>query len=148
MRRRVRRLAVVLVAVVAAFAVVLPATATAAPASVTACKSGLTNQENEAWGWAKVVTEWCYSGGHVTSRHSERHAQISAGGYLQGWLKVETSWRYSACHNYNGYWNHNCLTRAEVHAWNKDNGQFFSCIHTRIYGNGAHSRLITQGLCP
>jgi hypothetical protein len=112
-----------------------------------ACKYDLTNQHNNnGFGWAKVVTDWCYSGGHVTSRHSEKHAQVTGWGYYNGYTGVITRWEYSACHNYNGYWNHNCLTRAEVVAYGSRSEA--ACIHTRIYGNGNHSRLITNGGCP
>jgi len=135
----------VLVGVVAA--TVLLTGASAAPASA-ACKRGLNNQVNEVFGWAKTVTEWCYFGGHVTSRHSQKHWKGSLGGFIAGYRLVTTRWATSRCHDYNGIWNHNCLTRAEIHAWKIDGSQDFWCIHTRIYGNGAHKRAVTPGNCP
>ena len=131
---------------IAFVAAALLAVATPAPAAA-ACKRGLTNQLNDVFGWAKVVTQWCYSGGTVTSRHSQKHAQVSVLGYARGYLSVTTRCTYTKCHNYNGYTNHNCLTHAQVHAAKADYSQGWWCIQTRIYGNGAHRRAITPGLC-
>jgi len=144
------------IGLVAVSAAVLPAAASFVPqggnplfggVAEAACKYNLTNMHTQnGYGWAKVVTDWCYSGGHVTSRHSEKHCQISGWGYSIGYSGCRTTWRYSNCHNYNGYWNHNCLTRAEVFAYG--HRYEIACIHTRIYGNGDHRRLITDGYCP
>lgn len=117
-----------------------------------ACKYGLTNKADRWWAWAQVVTNWCYDGVHVTSRHSVPSWGMKAlgsanGVYYRSW---DSGWKYSQCHYYNGIWNHNCLTRYQF-SWgslNKWIGPWVICIHTRIYGNGYHHRLITDGPCP
>lgn len=117
----------------------------------------LTNRAERWWGWAYVRTGWCYSGGHVTARHSALDQGVTLLGRAFSY-QVPPSYatkqnKYSACHYYNGYWNHNCLTRFEFTWWSfppKPGADPVErvCIHTRIYGNGAHSRLITDGPCP
>jgi hypothetical protein len=109
---------------------------------------GLRNTFDHWWFKAEVVSNWCYDGKHVTSRHSVSGAQVTSPlGVLAGWFFVETHWAYSACHYYNGIWNHNCLTKREYNLFNGHTGDPASiCIGTRIYGNGYHHRNIIQGV--
>jgi hypothetical protein len=114
------------------------------------CKSGLTNKAERWWAWGKVVTQWCYRRGHVISRHSSPSQGKKAAGYAWGFqdLPLSTGFTYSECHDFNGYWNHNCLTRYQVSHWSRFFGVYSFCIHTRIYGNGRHRRRVTDGDCP
>lgn len=112
-----------------------------------ACKTALWNHFDKWWFEAGVITDWCYSGGHVTSRHSRAGGNVTNLGILAGWVLTDQHWEYSKCHNYNGYWNHNCLTQREFNlvAIGVDLPKSI-CIETRIYGNGAHHRHITESL--
>jgi hypothetical protein len=115
------------------------------------CKSGLTNIFSNVFISAKVVTDWCYSGGNVTSRHSVPSASVTNAGHAAGWREGAAEWTYSACHSFNGYHHHNCLTRRQFSFHNIYLPPFVPhvgvCIHTRIYGDGNHSRDITTD-CP
>ena len=169
-RQRSRLNKLLIVGLVATAASLLPATGSFVPrdsgnllfgdVAQAACKwngkpgpGSLTNRAERWFGWAYVRTGWCYSGGHVTSRHSVPDFGVSTLGFLSGTRTWVFGWAYTDCHDYNGYWNHNCLTRGQF-KWVKSclgGGlctQAVICIHTRIYGNGAHSRLITEGRCP
>jgi hypothetical protein len=112
-----------------------------------ACKSGLTNKFSRWFGYGRVVTDWCYNGRSVTSRHSTPYADAYADPKEGGW-RVSFSWALSACYDYNGIHNHNCLTQGQFTFYSFVFGYKYVCVHTRIYGNGYHHRLITDGLCP
>ena len=107
---------------------------------------GLNNTYDKWWFKANVTSNWCYNGRSVTSRHSVPTGGVTNWGVLGGFFFTETHWAYSKCHNYNGITNHNCLTHREYNGLNGHAGgdPFSVCIETRIYGNGAHSRRITE----
>jgi hypothetical protein len=111
-----------------------------------ACKTALGNYYDKWWFKASVITDWCYSGGHVTSRHSEAGGNVTSPfGVLAGWFFYDQHWEYSKCVTYNGVWNHNCLTQREFNLFNGHSGLYWSiCIETRIYGDGHHHRHITE----
>ena len=124
------------------------AAALSPPTAQAACKSGLTNEFSRWWGSGKVVTNWCYRRGNVRSRNS---AMSGDSGFAP--RKMTAKWTYSNCFSFNGYAKHNCLTRAQFTSWGAIFGgglkaMDYVCVHTRIYGNGAHRRLITDGKCP
>ena len=132
---------VVVLCAVTAAAVLLPAGAAHA-----ACKTGLTNVYSDRYVTAKVVTSWCYSNGNVTSRNSLPSASVTNLGYFLGLRESDAEWTYSACHRFNGYPKHNCLTRRQFsfgYAYKSLAPKIGICIATRIYGNGAHHRAIT-----
>lgn len=111
-----------------------------------ACKSGLTNVYKDRYLTAKVVTSWCYSRGNVTSRHSVPSASPTNLGFAMGLRESTAEWTYSACHSFNGYRTHNCLTKRQFTFSNRYGPlapKIGVCIATRIYGNGAHRRAIT-----
>jgi hypothetical protein len=111
-----------------------------------ACKYGLTNVYKD-WAFkAQVVTNWCYRGGNVTKRKSFPSARVRNAAHAAGWRVGDEEWTYSACHAFHGYSKHNCLTRRQFSFHNIYAPLAPSigvCIHTRIYGNGAHNRRIT-----
>jgi hypothetical protein len=114
----------------------------------------LTNKWSVSWGWAQVKTGWCYDGVHVTSRHSVPTGGVSWWAPLSGTAFAPlVGWAWSSCQTFNGITNHNCLTRAQFKFYSScfDGGRCPKeeiCIHTRIYGDGHHSRQITEGRCP
>ncbi len=110
-----------------------------------ACKHGLSTHFSRWYGHGQVVTNWCYNGRSVTSRHS-RHYE--GGTSDPGAWRASHWWSYSNCHYYNGISNHNCLTHGQFTFYSPVFGYKYVCAHTRIYGNGAHRRNITDGLCP
>ena len=133
------------VLVIAACATVLSA-ASSPPAAQAACKSGLTNHYENKFYAAQVVTNWCYSRGNVANRSSLPRAWVKTLGMFGGWQEGPVDVAYSGCHSFNGYRKHNCLTRYQFSFWNIGTSPQFKtgvCIHTRIYGNGAHRRGIT-----
>ena len=107
---------------------------------------GLHNKFDEWWFKAEVVSNWCYDGTRVTSRHSVPSGSVTVPlGVAAGVFYTESHWAYSACHIYNGVVNHNCLTRREFNGVNGHSGDPWSiCIGTRIYGAGGHHRNIIQ----
>lgn len=110
-----------------------------------ACKS-VTNVYKDKYFNAQVVTNWCYGGGNVTSRSSLPTASVTDFGYASGFRESDAEWKYSACHSYNGYAKHNCLTKRQfsyTYRYGPDVGKIGVCISTRVYGNGAHRRDIT-----
>lgn len=109
---------------------------------------GLKNYASRWWAWAQVKTNWCYSGGHVTSRHSVTSGDITSEGEKYRFYSYKPWAVTSQCNTYNGYWNHNCLTRFQFSWYSWYFGETTLCIHTRIYGDGSHSRQITDGYCP
>ncbi len=128
----------------------LAATASA-PDAQAACKRGLTNYKDLGPGYYfKVVTNWCYRNGNVTSRRSRSYERPPP------YFAVRSRWMPNGkgvgCNAFNGYPTHNCLTRREYRAESTAPGAgfptYYYCIQTRIYGNGAHKRLITDGRCP
>jgi hypothetical protein len=123
-------------------------------AQAATCKSQvaggpLYNDYNHWFFKASVATDWCWSGGHVVSRHSVPGGQVTTLGILTGWILLDSHWEYSNCVTYNGVWNHNCLTQREFNLIRlptpEIHGQVLSvCIETRIYGDGHHHRHITE----
>lgn len=110
------------------------------------CKSGLTNIYKDDYVVAKVVTDWCYNGRSVTSRHSVPSARVRNAAYSAGLREDGAEWVYTSCHTYKGIKNHNCLTKMQFafnYTWNKFAPKIGVCISTRIYGNGAHKRSIS-----
>jgi hypothetical protein len=105
---------------------------------------GLRNTHDDWWWFkAEVVTNWCYDGTRVTSRHSVPGGHVPTAGVIAGFVYTESHWAYSGCHIHNGVVNHNCLTRREFNGFNlHDGGRFSVCIGTRIYGAGGHHRNI------
>ncbi len=92
------------------------------------------------------MTDWCYENGHVTKRSSLADGKVTNLGVLEGWIYYRFHWSYSKCYTYNGYSKHNCLTQGVFSIFNGHTGTNGAiCINTRIYGNGAHRRSITQG---
>lgn len=88
-----------------------------------ACKS-ITAEFNNWVGWGRVTTNWCYSGGTVTSRHSVPSGSMSS------------YWASSGCYTHNGKAKGVCITRRQFTGpWN-----FRQCIETWIFGNGNHAR--------
>ncbi len=105
----------------------------------------LHNTFDHWWFKADVATNWCYDGAHVTSRHSVVTGNVTNWGILGGWVWLNWHWALSQCYQYNGIYNHNCLTHAEYNLVTLHTGDMHSiCIETRIYGNGSHSRRINE----
>ncbi|MDQ3850398.1 MAG: hypothetical protein M3296_07280 [Actinomycetota bacterium] len=122
------------------------AAALGAPAAQAGCKTGLTNRYENRFFVAQVVTNWCYSQGNVTSRRSLPRAWIKTLGMAGGWQEGAVDLAYTGCHRYHGYPKHNCLTRYQFSFWNVFVSPVFKvgvCVHTRVYGNGAHRRALT-----
>ena len=127
-------------------AVAVAGEATAKPT----CKSGLTNVHKNRVFEARVVTNWCYENGSVTTRRSIPSAKVTDAGWVLGWRESTFQWTYTGCQQFNGYPKHNCLTHGEFSFSNKYSWwlpKIAVCIQTRIYGNGRHVRAI-GGECP
>jgi hypothetical protein len=154
---RSRRYKLSLLGLVVAAACLLPAAGSFVPResgnllfggkAEAACKYGLSNHFTRWYGSGSVVTNWCYDGRSVTSRHSTPYADSASSPDEGGW-RVSFSWALSACYNFNGIHNHNCLTQGQFKFYSFVFGYKYVCVHTRIYGNGNHVRRITDGLCP
>ena len=112
-----------------------------------ACKYSLSNHFTRWYGSGAVLTDWCYDGRSVTWRHSTPYANANTSPDAGSW-HVSFRWALSTCNYFNGIHNHNCLTQGEFSFYSYTFGHKFVCAHTRIYGNGAHVRHITDGLCP
>jgi hypothetical protein len=108
---------------------------------------GLRNVYDEWLFEAVVISNWCYNGSSVTSRHSVPYGGVTNLGVLAGWVLVRAHWAYSACHTYNGIPNHNCLTQREFWLINLHGEELKICIGTRIYGGGGHHRNIYSSSC-
>ena len=118
-----------------------------------ACKSALQNVYDKWFFKANVITSWCYNGRSVTSRHSRAGGNVTTLGAFGGMFLISQGWKYTGCDDFNGIKNHNCLTQRQFYLFNGHAGApLWICIHTRIYGNGAHRRKITEsslgGACP
>ncbi len=152
--RRSRLTKVVTVALVSISAVALPAVASFVPRESgnvlfggeahAACKPALQNVYDKWFFEAAVITSWCYNGKSVVTRRSRAGGKVTAWGALAGMFLLSQNWKYTRCHHFNGIRNHNCLTQRQFHLVNGHTGDpLWICIHTRIYGNGAHRRDIT-----
>lgn len=108
------------------------------------CKLGLENKKELGPSkWVKVITSWGYQGGNVKWRRSKIDVNAPFNFEVMNWMNTPET----GCNSHNGYSHHNCLTRLNVrYVYNGYRYRF--CIHTRIYGNGNHSRLITDSACP
>ena len=118
-----------------------------------ACKIALQNVYDKWFFKASVITNWCFDGKSVTSRRSRTGGNVTALGAFAGMFLLSQSWKYTGCQDFNGIKNHNCLTQRQFNLFNGHTGDPLSIwIHTRIYGNGAHRRNITEsgigGACP
>ncbi len=110
-----------------------------------ACKTALQNVYDKWFFEASVITNWCFNGKSVTSRHSRAGGNVTVRGAVAGMFLWSQSWKYTGCKDFNGIKNHNCLTQRQFNLINGHTGDPLSiCIHTRIYGNGAHRRNITE----
>ncbi len=141
--------------VVIAAAVLLPAVGSLVPRergnalfggeARAACKVALQNVYDKWFFEANVITNWCYNGRSVINRRSRAGGNVTTLGAFAGMFLFSQGWKYTACHHYNGIRNHNCLTQRQFHLINGHTGDsLWICIHTRIYGNGAHRRNITE----
>lgn len=139
-----------LVAIVATAVVLLSAFADTARAKVK-CKSGLTNIYQDKFYEAKVVTDWCYDGKRVISRHSVPSDHVRNAAYVAGYREGQEGWSYTACQMFNGIRNHNCLTKRQFSYTAPQIPHspfqfppFCVSIETRIYGDGNHQRKIAN----
>jgi len=113
------------------------------------CKHNLSNHYKDNYVEVELVTNWCYDGKSVTSRHTRNppFAHVRGAADAAGLREDGSHWaRDSRCYDYHGTKNHNCLIKYQFvfsYTWQVLGPRIGVCLATRIYGNGAHKRART-----